>query len=129
MPTNDRTLLLAPNFRLAEFLHNDDPIPPYWAVINLAKLAQRLQVLRDFFGLPITITSGFRSQEHNAAVGGKPESQHLLGNAADIIVVGMEAHEVQDHLKNWSGGMGLAVHYTHLDIRPTRARWTYPDGQ
>jgi len=51
---------------------------------------QMLDEVRDKFGKPIVINSGYRSQEHNAAVGGKPKtetskgSSHMYGLAADI---------------------------------------------
>jgi zinc D-Ala-D-Ala carboxypeptidase len=43
-----------------------------------------LQPLRDQLGLPVTISSGFRSPALNRAVGGAPDSQHLTGQAADL---------------------------------------------
>lgn len=53
---------------------------------NLKKLCERLlQPIRDRLGLPIIITSGFRSPILNKAVGGVTNSRHLYGEAADII--------------------------------------------
>lgn len=49
-------------------------------------LAIELQRLRDFIGKPIRITSGYRGHEHNAAVGGVPDSAHIYGEAADFVV-------------------------------------------
>lgn len=43
-----------------------------------------LEPLRQYMGKPIVISSGFRSLITNAAVGGKPKSQHTKGCAADI---------------------------------------------
>ncbi|MCM1176571.1 MAG: D-Ala-D-Ala carboxypeptidase family metallohydrolase [Bacteroidales bacterium] len=43
-----------------------------------------LQPLRDAWGKPLHISSGYRCQELNKAVGGVPSSQHVLGEAADI---------------------------------------------
>jgi hypothetical protein len=42
-----------------------------------------LQPARDKFG-PIEVTSGYRSEKVNAAVGGSATSDHLKGKAADI---------------------------------------------
>lgn len=50
------------------------------------ELALRLDVARDIAGVPFRITSGFRTPEHNAAVGGKSNSAHLRGWAADLFV-------------------------------------------
>lgn len=43
-----------------------------------------LQPLRDTWGAPLHVNSGYRRPEVNAAVGGRPTSQHLKGEAADI---------------------------------------------
>lgn len=43
-----------------------------------------LQPLREAFGKPITVTSGYRSQALNQAVKGAKNSQHLKGEAADL---------------------------------------------
>lgn len=47
-----------------------------------------LQPARDYFGVPITINSGFRSPKLNRAIGGARGSQHSKGEAADIELVG-----------------------------------------
>jgi len=43
-----------------------------------------LQPLRDAWGEPLVINSGYRCPELNKAVGGVPSSQHVLGEAADV---------------------------------------------
>lgn len=125
MTVNIRLIQLTPSFKLAEFLHNDAEIPDAYILNNLYRLANRLQVVRDVINKPIIITSGYRTAAHNKAVGGADGSLHQRGMAADIIVKGMPASGVQHLLKNWSGGMGSAEMYTHLDIREKRERWNY----
>lgn len=52
---------------------------------SLRKLAvEILQVIRDEYGKPIIVTSGFRCDKLNKAVGGAKNSQHTKGEAADI---------------------------------------------
>ena len=52
---------------------------------NLIALVDNiLDPLRLAYGKPIIITSGFRSNELNKAVGGSNTSQHSVGQAADI---------------------------------------------
>ncbi len=44
--------------------------------------------MRDYFGVPITVSSGYRSPDLNRAIGGSPTSQHCKGEAIDIDVYG-----------------------------------------
>lgn len=52
---------------------------------NAAVLAEKIfQPIRDHFGCPIYVSSGYRSRELNLAIGGSPRSQHMKGEAIDI---------------------------------------------
>lgn len=52
---------------------------------NLKALADNvLDPLREWYGKPIYVNSGYRCPQLNRMVGGKPTSQHLTGEAADI---------------------------------------------
>lgn len=93
---------LSKNFSLAELTYSQsavrkgiDNTAPYDAVENLKLLAENvLQPIRDFLGAPIKITSGYRSQSLNQAVGGSKTSQHNKGQAADFVVQGMAPTQV-----------------------------------
>ena len=50
----------------------------------LALTENVLQPLRDAWGKPLKVYSGYRCKALNAAVGGVPTSQHVKGEAADI---------------------------------------------
>ncbi len=50
-----------------------------------------LEPVRVSINRPIAVTSGFRSERLNKAVGGSPDSQHMKGQAADIVCFGMSA--------------------------------------
>lgn len=63
-------------------------------LLNLKKLATALETIRSTIGKPISITSGYRSPEVNAWIGGSKTSQHCKGQAADIKVKGMNPNEV-----------------------------------
>jgi len=59
------------------------------------ELVRALEELRaQLGGKPIIVTSGLRCVSHNRAVGGAPDSDHLHGWAADIIVDGMMPDEI-----------------------------------
>ena len=75
-------------FTLEELTHTSTGltnIPDETQAGNLYALVNNiLDPLREAFGAPIRINSGFRSEEVNRAVNGARKSQHLLGEAADI---------------------------------------------
>ena len=60
-------------------------VPSPKEVARLKVLCEKvLQPLRDYMGEPVIINSGYRSPELNKKVGGVRDSQHLIGEAADI---------------------------------------------
>ena len=62
-----------------------DNTPTKDAIENIEALVSKvLDPLRDAFGKPIYVRSGYRSVDLNMAVGGVKNSQHLKGEAADI---------------------------------------------
>ena len=128
--TNLNHVQLAPDFTLGEFLKPGWAIPEEWILDNLINLANRLQVVRDITQRPIRITSGYRTPEHNAKVGGGKNSYHLKGMAADIVTLpnpelglpALSPKALQTLLKTWNGGLGSYDSFTHVDIGPKR-RW------
>lgn len=103
-PMNDAHLL-SPNFLLSDFTRSqtatryglDNSVvynsPVYLAAADLC--AMILEPLRAHFG-SVTISSGYRSREVNAKVGGAPTSQHCLGQAADVLCPGHSVREVTE---------------------------------
>ena len=90
------------------------------------KLLKVLDQLRTHFMQPITVTSGCRCVDHNDSVGGKANSQHLYGKAADIKVKGVvpsEVHAVVLKMFPKSLGIGSYSSFTHIDVRDYKARW------
>lgn len=61
-------------------------------------LAALLEDVRAALGVPLRVTSGYRSPTHNAEVGGVSNSQHLTGNAADVLPVGLFLGDAYDRL-------------------------------
>jgi uncharacterized protein YcbK (DUF882 family) len=87
----------------------------------------RLEKLRNLFGKPIRINSGYRCVVHNKAVGGVGGSMHLLGRAADL-AVSSDADRYQ--LLRLAtglgfGGVGILKDALHVDDRDRQAAWTY----
>ena len=80
-----------------------DNKPSIQKMINLVYLcAFVLEPLRVAMGKPIKISSGYRCEKLNKAVGGVYNSQHLKGQAADIDIQGdMEfGRKIFDYIKN-----------------------------
>jgi zinc D-Ala-D-Ala carboxypeptidase len=85
---------LSKNFHLSEFTRsatasrfNIPNTPSSVEIANLRALARNvLQPIRDHFGSPIIITSGYRSPALNKAIRGSVNSQHSKGQAADFTV-------------------------------------------
>lgn len=71
-----------------------DNTPTKEAEQNLTTLVDKvLDPLREIYGKPITVTSGYRSPEVNRSVNGATSSQHALGEAADISVGSKEENK------------------------------------
>ena len=88
---------LSANFTLKELTKSDtatrlglDNTPDEATIENLKLLCENvLQPVRDHFGKPVTINSGYRSSESNAAVGGSKTSDHCKGQACDLEIDGV----------------------------------------
>ena len=62
-----------------------DNTPDQWAIHNLVAVAENIfQPIRDHFGVPIGVSSGFRGKDLNKAIGGSKYSQHMIGEALDL---------------------------------------------
>jgi uncharacterized protein YcbK (DUF882 family) len=79
------------------------PTPEH--IENFKKLAEKVfQPIRDHFGVPIHISSGYRSAALNKAIGGSLSSQHCQGEAIDIDMdgrnVGVTNKMIFDYIKD-----------------------------
>ena len=107
---------ISDNFNLREFECR------HCGVVKLdGHLLEKLQDLRERIGRPLIVTSGYRCAEHNAAVGGVADSQHVQGTAADLrLPRGMV---FQDFLRECiAGGFNFVQGYpnqgfVHVDVR------------
>lgn len=83
-----KNIKLSEHFLLSEFLNlgkYPDNIPTPQVVNNLAYGCRHLlEFARQAIGCPVIINSGYRNPRVNRFVGGVPNSQHMLGQAADI---------------------------------------------
>ena len=125
----DGKTYLAPCFQVKEFACRASDI-----ILIDDELVVLLQCIREHFGNPVHITSGYRTASHNAKVGGSKSSQHLLGRAADIQVQDTDplavAAYAESLMPGWGGigrypvKAGRAKGWVHVDTRPNKSRWT-----
>jgi hypothetical protein len=95
--------VLSPHFTLSEFTRSDtankhginnEPTELH-ELENMKALASRvLEPARQIIGRPLFITSGYRSPALNRIIGGARHSQHMLGEAADFVVKGVDMFDV-----------------------------------
>lgn len=123
---------LSTNFDVSEFACHGNGCCT--TVLIDEQLAQYVQMIRDHFGKPITISSGYRCEKHNKSVGGATASRHAKGQAADIVVKGVAPAEVAKYAESIGiKGIGLYEtnkdgHFVHIDTRTSKAFW-YGQGQ
>tara|TARA_R110000823_G_scaffold309130_1_gene433168 strand:+ start:224 stop:583 length:360 start_codon:yes stop_codon:yes gene_type:complete len=89
-----------------------------------------LDVARKKYGKAMVINSGYRTCEHNAEVGGKPESSHLKGLAVDISCVNStDRFNLEGVLRDVGfKRLGIGKTFIHADIDKNKSQymtWLY----
>lgn len=113
---------LSKNFALSEFACKGSGCCSTVKVDS--DLVTYLQKIRDHFGKPITINSGYRCATHNKRVGGATGSRHTKGQATDIVVSGIKPAEVAKYAESIGIlGIGLYDTFVHIDTRDSKSFW------
>ena len=94
------------------------------------ELISMLDVARKKYGKSLVINSGYRTIEHNAEVGGKPDSSHLKGLAADISCTNSTDRFKLEGILREVGftRIGMGNTFIHVDIdkeKTQKVLWTY----
>lgn len=106
----------------ADRLHINNVINTFLVRDNVRALVDNiLQPLRDAWGEPLHINSGYRCLKLNQAVGGVPTSQHMLGQAADV--------RCSDPLKLAKLVKKLKLEFDQMILYPTFLHLSYQDGR
>ena len=123
----DYKTALSTNFKVNEFACKGKGCCS--TVLIDSKLVEYLQKIRDHFGKPVTINSGYRCAKHNKAVGGVSSSKHTQGMAADIVVKDVAPKEVAKYAES-IGVLGIGLYETakdgyfvHIDTRTSKGFW------
>jgi len=89
-----------------------------------------LEWLRMELGnVPVHVSRAYSCPAHNARVGGQPKSKHLIGQAADVLAMGITVEELLAAALRVPyferGGIGVypVKRFLHGDVREARARW------
>ena len=119
---------LSDNFRVREFACNDGSDTVKIDPDNVAQL----QKIRDHFGKAITVTSGYRTALYNKKIKGATKSYHMTGQAADIVIKGVDPLKV--YLYADSINVNCVIYYPlkkfcHIDTRPNKYRAITLDGK
>ena len=103
------------------------------------ELIDSLEYLRDALNKPLKITSGYRCEKHNAAIGGEANSQHCLGKAADVLCpsdLTLDLFYMSADISGKFQGIGVYPNdgyqhnnFLHLDVRDNHARWSRVHGK
>ena len=119
-------------FELKEFIASDtakkkgiDNTPTFSVVENLSELVEKiLDPLRAAYGLPIRITSGYRCEKLNKAVGGVSNSVHQMGLAADLQVFGSFA-KFKNFVVDWAKKSGVKFDQILLEKDSKGNEWIH----
>jgi hypothetical protein len=127
---------LSENLELSEVIRSESAkrlgvnnTPTKEHIENLKALAENIfQPIRDHFGVPIRISSGYRSAALNSKIGGAKKSDHLVGRAIDIDQDGTSITNAQvfDFIKNnlkfsqliWEFGTDKNPDWVHVSYDP-----------
>ncbi len=118
----DGGVAITKNFRVREFACQDGSDTLFLST----KLVEVLQKIREHFGKPVNINSGYRTESHNKKVGGSAFSQHKYGTAADIAIVGVKPSDIAAYVETLmpgTGGIGIYSTFCHVDVRAVKSRW------
>ncbi len=93
-------------------------------------LINMLDIVRKKYGKSVVINSGYRTPEHNAKVGGAPESSHLKGLAVDIACKNSTDRFKLEGILREVGfkRIGMGSTFIHVDIDKDKSQsvlWTY----
>lgn len=106
---------ISKNFKVKEFACKDgsDVVK-----IDCSFVQDKLQKLRDYFKLPMTITSGYRTESYNKKVGGAKNSYHMKGMAFDVQISGVKPQQIAKAAEEL-GILGIIEYYNfvHVDSR------------
>ena len=121
---------LSDDFTVREFACHDGS-DTVWVDAALVKYIQRI---RNWAGVPIIISSGYRTPAYNKKIGGAPNSYHTRGQAADIYA--RDRKKSISEIARFAQAIGVRgieknedANYVHIDIRQKKYYWVRKNGK
>jgi len=120
---DDFSCMITPNLSVGEVLQFDKrriPGPAASVRTRLLRTAAEFQRVREAWGRPLGVTSFYRPEPINAAVGGVPGSRHVTGEAFDVYPVDRSLDSFYQWIRTrWTGGLGdgRPRGFVHMDTR------------
>ena len=122
---------MAKYFKVAEMLKSETAdknkiqnTPSVEVEQNIEELLEVLDDLREFYGKPIKITSGYRCAELNRLVGGSPTSAHVIGYAADLQPIQGSFEEFKALVIDWLDKSGVKFDQCIIE-RSKSTQWVH----
>lgn len=132
-------IMLSKNLSLAECITSQtavrkgiDNTPDADVICNLRLVAEKVfQPIREHFGKPIRVSSGYRSLKLNTAIGGSKTSQHVKGQALDLQGTnGITNKQIFDYIKKnldfdqliWEYGTSAEPAWVHVSLKSSGNR-------
>ena len=121
-----------PHFTLKELVQSDtaakkkiDNTPSFEVVEHLSELTEKiLEPLRVAWGGPIKVTSGYRCEMLNNAVGGVASSAHMRGDAADLQPSNGQIDEFLNFIRLWFINTGTRFDQLLLETKG-KTKWAH----
>jgi uncharacterized protein YcbK (DUF882 family) len=100
---------------------------------NAKRILTELQKIREKYGVPITINSGFRCEAWELHQGRSGASRHVQGDAVDFKCSQEVLNQIWTDIQDWNGGLAAKfrkrkgvkeIVFIHIDLG-NRRRWRY----
>ena len=111
-------LQLSPHFKVSDYCRGSGN-----TLLVCMETIQILETIWNYFGKPVTISSGYRDPSYNKRVGGATGSMHMWGLAVDMKVPGLTAQVVGEFIAHYFPGCEIGV-YGHADMRNS-SNWVH----
>ena len=121
---------LSANFTVREFACHDGSD----TILIDAALVKYIQRIRNWAGVPIVISSGYRTPAYNKKIGGAANSYHTRGQAADIYA--RDRKKSISEIARFAQAIGVPGieknedgNYVHVDVRTKKYFWVHKGGR